>query len=962
MIHNLTTTPGAADGPATDSERERLAEILDEYLLGLERGQPVEPAELLSRHPDVADRLRGYLSGLALFHQAVANRSPDETSLIVSGEPPLCAELGDFRLVREIGRGGMGVVYEAVQVSLGRRVAVKVLPFAVAIDEKQITRFKNEAQAAAQIDHPHIVPVFAIGQENGIHYFAMQLIGGQSLAGLLGELRGEVTDSKSTGSAAAASHSASSTRVAETLDHVMAVARMGVQAAEALDAAHEIGVVHRDVKPSNLLLDEKGKVWVTDFGVARCKSGASITETGHVIGSMPYMSPEQALGQPALVDHRTDIYSLGVTLYELATLRHPCEGTPNAATTQQYGRAQWRRPRAWNRSIPFDFENIVLKAMAEPRDERYATARELAEDLQRFLEGQPILARPPSLGTRMEKWARRHKRPVAAGLAALALTVLGVVVSLVVIASERAKTDAAYRAATASHARAEKNYERAEAKFRQAREVLDRFGSRVNQLLANRLPGAEGVRQELLAEMLPYYRDFAREAADDPALQTDLALTYTKIGYLSDQLGAQADAEQAYLEARTILRRLVKAQPARREHLRNLALCCNNLGEVLQKRGAMQGAQVELERALAIQQRLAADMAPDSEFRADLAATHSNLGLLASQLGDKRLAAEHYRAAIDSQETICQAAPRDGKNLYSLAASYNNLSSLYLSAQPGVARRWVERALELQLELVQEHPTQRDYQSDLALSYSNLGSIHSRLARWADAERCFRDAIAVQERLVTAAPRVTAYQRDLAVTLNNLGMAQASAGLPDLAAASFQKALTLQQDLVEAQPHDANLLSGLGGIHNNLGMVHRQIHELDEAGAAFQKAITAQRRAHDKAPDVARFRESLSKHYYNYAEVLRAQGKPAEAAAVALARRNLWPHEGDRLQRIAEELAATCRQMPVGDTRDRVLEEAAATLAAARTARVKQTTTVPDLPADATVESNPVSRFHVSSP
>ena len=200
----------------------------------------------------------------------------------------------------------------------------------------------------------------------------------------------------------------------------MAVARMGVQAAEALNAAHEIGVVHRDVKPSNLLLDEKGKVWVTDFGVARCKSGGSLTETGHVLGSMPYMSPEQALGQPALVDHRTDVYSLGVTLYELATLRHPCEGTPQAATAEQYGRSQWRQPRSWNSSIPVDFENIVLKAMAEARDERYATARELAEDLRRFLEGRPILARRPSLSTRLEKWARRHKRPVAAAMGVLA--------------------------------------------------------------------------------------------------------------------------------------------------------------------------------------------------------------------------------------------------------------------------------------------------------------------------------------------------------------------------------------------------------------------------------------------------------------------------------------------------------------------------------------------------------------
>ncbi|MCI0358263.1 MAG: protein kinase [Planctomycetaceae bacterium] len=976
MIHNLTTTLGAASGAGgggTDAQRERLAMILDEYLLGLERGEPIEPEALLSRHPDVANQLHGYLSGLALFHQAVANRPP-QSAMIVSGGPGLGGsglggQLGDFQLVREIGRGGMGIVYEAVQVSLGRRVAVKVLPFAAAIDEKQITRFKNEAQAAAQIDHPHIVPVFAIGQEHGIHFFAMQLVGGQSLAGLLGELRDEDKEG--------ANLSGATGRTGETHDHVMAVARMGVQAAEALDAAHEIGVVHRDVKPSNLLLDEKGKVWVTDFGVARCKSSACLTETGHVLGSLPYMSPEQASGQPALVDHRTDIYSLGVTLYELATLRHPGEGTGHAATTELDSRSKWRRPRFWNSSIPVDFENIVLKAMADARDERYATARELAEDLERFLDGQPILARRPSLCSRVEKWVWRHKRSVAAAMGVLAMAAVGIVASLVIIASERADKDAAYRAATANHARAEKNYERAEAKFQQAREVLDRFGARVNQLLANKLPGAEAVRQELLAEMLPYYRAFAREAADDPALQADLALTYSKIGYLSDQLGSQADAEQAYAEARAIHQRLAQAQPWRREHLRNVALCCNNLGQVLQKRGAMAAAREALDRAHAIQQQLASGSPPVSPYHADLAATESNLGLLFNQTDHQRQAAMRFRAAIRIQESIRQADPQNETNLINLATSYNNLSSVYLPAQPAVARQWVERALSLQLQLAKQHPHKRDYQSDLALSYNNLGAIHARLDRWSLAELCYRDAIAIQERLAAAAPLVTSYQRDLAVTFNNLGMSQTSAGSLGQAEVSFDKALAIQQDLVEAQPQNAGLLSGLGGIYYNLGIVQQQNRQMEAAVASFEKAIATQRRAYEQSPDIARFREALSKHYYNYAEALRALDRPVEAAEVVLMRRNLWPGDGGRLLRIAEELAATCRLIPSGDARKKYIDETTATLDAAMKAGLSKMPDLRSKPFDVLLadfstaaaglpggpaESRPSAQFQVSKP
>jgi serine/threonine protein kinase/Tfp pilus assembly protein PilF len=891
-----------------DSERERLARILDEYLQGVERGEPLPPEELFARHPDVADRLRGYLSGLALFHRAAAGQpvplpSPFERGL-ESG-----VLLGDFRLVREIGRGGMGVVYEAVQLSLGRRAAVKVLPLAASVDEKHLARFQHEAQAAAQIDHPHIVPVFAIGQERGIHYFAMQLIVGQSLAEMIAAMRDEA--------GVGGQHPA-----AESLEHVQAVARMGVQAAEALNAAHEIGVVHRDVKPSNLLLDEKGKVWITDFGVARCKSSSSLTETGYVVGSIPYMSPEQALGQPALVDQRTDIYSLGVTLYELATLRHPGEGSAHAETAIEYHRSQWRRPRCWNSAIPVDFENIILKAMAEAREDRYNTAQELADDLRRFLEGKPILARPPTLSSRIEKWARRHQRALAATVGVLAVALCGLVASLFLIANERAEKDKAYRLAMENRQRAEENFRRAEAKYRQARDVLKTFSSHVNELLANELPGAEDMRRKLLAEMLPYYREFAREASHDPALQKDLALTYTKIGFLSDQLGVQSDAEHAYQAAQRILEKLIRTNPGNHEHRRNLALCCNNLAQILQKRGAMTAAQEELERALKIQRELAPDATADDSLRAELATTHSNLGLLFSQMGNKRQAARELYNAIQIQESIRKQNERDEQNLHSLAATYNNLSALYLPAQPAVARRWVERALALQLALVKEHPTRRDYQCDLALSYNNLGAIQNRLQDWSAAELCFRDAITIQERLVQVAPLVMSYQRDLAASFNNLGMSQTSAQNLAAAEESFQRALAIQQELVEGQPGDLTLLSALAGIENNLGIVQQQKGDWEAASATFQRAIDAQKQALAGAPSVLRFRESLSKHYFNLATVLRELDRPEEAAAATIARRELWPNDRARLLQIAAELDAIVQEIPTNETRQQVQQEA----------------------------------------
>jgi serine/threonine protein kinase len=217
---------------------------------------------------------------------------------------------------------------------------------------------------------------------------------------------------------------------------------------------------------------------------------------------MRYMSPEQALGHTALVDHRTDIYSLGVTLYELAVLRHPFEDINDAALAFEHGRIGWRRPRYWNKSIPVDLENIILKAMSDAREERYATARDLAEDLERFLEGKPILARRPSLASRTSKWAWRHKRSVAATIAVLMLAVSGLTASLIVISGERTEKTLAYEIVKKEKQSAKRSAADAEAKLRQAREMLDRFGSKVAERLAS-VPGAEGVRKELLSEMLP---------------------------------------------------------------------------------------------------------------------------------------------------------------------------------------------------------------------------------------------------------------------------------------------------------------------------------------------------------------------------------------------------------------------------------------------------------------------------
>jgi WD40 repeat protein/serine/threonine protein kinase len=417
-----------------------LAEVLDAYLAGLQAGTAPSQDELLARYPDVAADLKECLASLAFIRQAAL---PATTAGAAKDGPPegdLPGTLGDFRIRREVGRGGMGLVYEAEQISLGRRVALKVLPFAATMDPRQLQRFHNESRAAASLEHPHIVPVYGVGCERGVHYYAMKFIDGQSLADLIAAQRPAPASGMcpppdappGQGPAAATEPMGVATTEAAPRDaaHYRQIAGWGIQAAEALEYAHSLGIVHRDVKPGNLMLDGQGKLWVTDFGLARFGADAGLTMTGDLMGTLRYMSPEQALAKHGLVDHRTDIYAVGATLYELLTGVAAIDGRDREEVLRKITFDDPVPPRRLNGGMPADLETICLKCLSKEPHLRYGSAAAVAEDLRRFLDGKPIVARPAGRVERLRKWARR--RPLLAALigvilAALAALAAGIV-------------------------------------------------------------------------------------------------------------------------------------------------------------------------------------------------------------------------------------------------------------------------------------------------------------------------------------------------------------------------------------------------------------------------------------------------------------------------------------------------------------------------------------------------------
>jgi serine/threonine protein kinase len=356
--------------------------------------------------------------------------------------------LGDFELIRELGRGGMGVVYEARQVSLNRKVALKVLKAGLGLTAQAVNRFRREAAAAAKLHHTNIVPIYATGEDGDYHFYAMELIEGSSLdrviRGMKMQREGEAAHAEASGSTKCATKCAtksneemtttvaddrsdecaasarSSPKPGETTTSLQPgsgyydqVARMFAEVADGLEHAHRQGVIHRDIKPSNLLVSPQGRLHLTDFGLARVLEEPGMTVTGEFMGSPSYMSPEQIAAGRAPLDHRTDIYSLGATLYETLTLQPPFQGERRDQIIGQILHKEPKTPRAIDRKIPADLETICLKSMDKDPDRRYRTAGAMAEDLRRYVNRFAIEARRANIAQRAVKWVRRH--PAAAG-------------------------------------------------------------------------------------------------------------------------------------------------------------------------------------------------------------------------------------------------------------------------------------------------------------------------------------------------------------------------------------------------------------------------------------------------------------------------------------------------------------------------------------------------------------------
>ena len=838
----LTSAPITASTSFCDDPRLILA--LERFLEAAEGGETPDRDAFLSGHPEIASRLAQCLDGMQAIRDGINDLDRLEgapglsTDHALLQEPRPSIRVGDYLLLRELGRGGMGVVYEARQISLGRRVALKLLPFSATLDPRQLQRFQTEARAAAWLQHDHIVPVYAYGSDRGLPFYAMRLIEGRSLSDLIeqwrgggpGPIMGRCDPGAIEGGRARG----------ETIARF--VSSLGIQAAEALEHAHGQGVLHRDIKPANLLVDGDGHLWITDFGLARFRDRESVTRSGDLIGTVRYMSPEQALGKHSEIDHRTDVYGLGATLYELLTQTPLFEGSETGELVSKVLNESPRLPRSIDPTIPRDLETIILKALAKDPGERYETTAALADDLIRYHENLPIRGRRPSASERVTRWAKRHRPVVLTATVLLVLALIGQSATIMMLAmEERRSRDHAIRAS-------EHSLQLFEAGNALYHEVEERPGAAQEDSEA---------RRRLLETALDIFERFARQESREPGHAALVTSALLRAGDIHLRLGHHSEAAHCY---RGVLDRIgpraARGGPVD-AHGDALAHALNRLGRVelltgnprrgfgyfsravtvqerwVEAKGGVEGRldlisylidlgrfsgvaslRTQADRALARALRVADSMA---EGRADLDAppeTPEEAEALKRLIQGRLLhnnrlfsdAEAQYRAALGLYRRLAASHP-DRAEFHQRSSEAAFQLAWYLATCTETSVRDEEEAVALVQQVLEENPSDPDL-------LSQAGVFFLQMDRPEEAERAMRVALA-------SAP-------DRADLYNNLSWLLATR--PDTRRQDPAEATHLAEEAIRLAP-------GVGIYWNTLGVAHYRAGRMKEAIASLETSM-----------------------------------------------------------------------------------------------------------------------------
>jgi serine/threonine protein kinase/tetratricopeptide (TPR) repeat protein len=780
---------------------------------------------------------------------------------------------GRYTLRAVLGEGGMGTVYRAEQTEpVKRQVALKLIK--IGMDSRAVlARFDAERQALAMMDHPNIARVYDGGTtESGQPFFVMELVNGVPITEYCDRHRLPVK----------------------------ARLELFVAACQAVQHAHQKGVIHRDIKPSNVMVTEvdgRPTPKVIDFGVAKATevslTDQSVGDTGAIVGTPTYMSPEQADPSSMDIDTRTDVYALGVILYELLAGSPPLDASqfkrgallemlrmvrevdpsrpstkvstsvslPNIASSRDID------PARLQRALAGDLDWIVMKALEKDRTRRYDTANGFAADILRHLASEPVLAAPPSRSYRMRKFVRKNRGVVLAASLIFISLVGGLAVSLwqmnrAIAAEALARTNEAK--APKSEGLAKEQRARAEERETQAIDAVKRFRDAIaSEPELKNTPALDALRKRLLKEPLAFFKNLREQLEADndtrPEALARLASAAFDLGNITNEIGDKRDAIRAYDSAREIQERLAREHPTVTAYGQELAMTYDNLGLLLRETGDPAGSRREHEAAREIFERLAREHPTVTAYAQELALTHNNVGFLLRDTGD-------------------------------LAG----------------ARRSMEAAREIQERLAREHPTVTDYARELARTQANLGKVLSETGDAAGSRREHEAAREIFERLAREHPTVTTYGHELAMTHDNLGNLLGDTG--DLAGAqrSYEAAREILEPLAREHPEMPDVASHLGASLNNITMIDLDEQRFAKARNQLLRAIEWQRKALAANPRNPQYRQFLGNHLNN---LVRACNGLNDAESAADAERELATLSNSTPESFTAELKAEAERL-----------------------------------------------------
>lgn len=950
----------------SSDDRNPVELLAEEFVRRRRTGQYPSVSEYVEQYPDHAEEIRELFPTMMMMEQL----KPPGAQEALDHAAPLVDRIGDFEILREIGRGGMGVVYEALQESLGRRVALKVLSNRSLHNPKRIQRFTREAHAAAKLHHTNIVPVFGAGEQDGLHYLVMQYINGQGLDKVLTALRFQL-DGVTAPMAAAESNTlldetssydaqeasllarslmssvepAAPIRLASsdsmsalnglsvsagpnlsTVDrpgsrqtmveesdtgdvtvyepsefptmkaspaYWQNIARLAVQVAEALDYAHAHGTYHRDIKPANLLLDQTGAVWVADFGLAKLSSADDLTNSGDIVGTLAYMPPEQFDGK---ADHRSDIYGLGLTLYELATLRPAFADLDRARLIRMVTDSEPARPRKVNPHIPRDLETIILKAIAKDPGQRYQSAADVAADLHRFLEDRPIKARRIGPVERLWRWCRRNRALAASSavaLLALLVAVFTTSIGYYRVRQEMAATSVALEGEQREKEKAISERERAETALDVALLVLDQVFEQVaprrehmsldsgfqEELEPAVLgPAVTASNAQLLNSLLTFFDRFTELDLASPNVRFKSGQARRRVADIAMRLGQYEHAIDSYRSAIDVLKPLVDEEGEQVEFRKELIETYNGLGGALRDRKFYSEAIAAHEAALELldTEDESAARVPQDRYR--IVETLRSLGT-----------AQAMNRQVDEARASLQDAMRRIRDLLTSNPTISDYQMAEANVQRSLAqimmmtREWDEarelfRSSREKVEaLAQKHPEVARYTFHLVQTYIAMGYRTRDQDQWAERSEQLQNAARLANQLVRRNPDVPEYQLLQARSLLTLGHMYRYQESPAEAVTEFQKATNILRTLTFQFPTVPTYHFYLASGSGSLGQALCDTGDLAEARVAQENAISSYHDFLISDPDNRTGRWLMAREYRLLSETLALLGESSLA-------------------------------------------------------------------------------------